>query len=85
MITVRKAEDRGRFRNGWLDSRHTFSFGHYYDPQHMGVSLLRVINDDNVTPGAGFGKCGQGYIRISAFNSFENVTEAMERISKALK
>ncbi len=55
MITVRKAEDRGRFRNGWLDSRHTFSFGHYYDPQHMGVSLLRVINDDNVTPGAGFG------------------------------
>ena len=55
MITLRKAEDRGRFQNGWLDSRHTFSFGHYHDPQHMGVSLLRVINDDNVTPGAGFG------------------------------
>ena len=54
MITVRKAEDRGRFQIGWLDSRHSFSFGHYYDPQHMGVSLLRVINDDRITPGAGF-------------------------------
>jgi quercetin 2,3-dioxygenase len=55
MITVRKAEDRGRFQIGWLDSRHSFSFGQYYDPQHMGVSLLRVINDDRITPGAGFG------------------------------
>lgn len=54
MIKLRNAEDRGRFQNGWLDSRHTFSFGHYYDPEHMGVSLLRVINDDRVDPGAGF-------------------------------
>ena len=54
MIKIRKAEDRGRFKNGWLDSRHTFSFGHYYDPEHMGVSLLRVINDDHVIAGAGF-------------------------------
>ena len=43
MITLRKAEDRGRFQNGWLDSRHSFSFGQYYDPAHMGVSLLRVV------------------------------------------
>ncbi|MBB3060095.1 pirin family protein [Microbulbifer rhizosphaerae] len=54
MIKLRPAEERGRFRIKWLDSRHTFSFGHYYDPRHMGVSSLRVINDDRVVPGAGF-------------------------------
>ena len=55
MITLRKSGDRGRFQNDWLDSRYTFSFGHYHDPEHMGISLLRVINDDRVIPGAGFG------------------------------
>lgn len=59
MIQVRSAEDRGRTDWGWLDSRHTFSFGEYYDDQHMGFGPLRVINDDRVTPGAGFGTDGQ--------------------------
>ena len=54
MMTIRRAGDRGRYSNNWLDSRHTFSFGHYYDPKHMGVSVLRVINDDRVAAGAGF-------------------------------
>ena len=54
MITLRKAAERGRTRLDWLDSRHTFSFGEYYDPRHMGFASLRVINDDRVVPGAGF-------------------------------
>ena len=53
-ISVRRAGDRGRSDLGWLDSRHTFSFGDYYDPRHLGFRALRVINDDRVTPGAGF-------------------------------
>ena len=54
MITLRKAEDRGRSQLEWLDSYHTFSFSNYYDPEHMGFSELRVINDDYVIPGGGF-------------------------------
>lgn len=54
MIEIRRSEDRGPTRLSWLDSRHTFSFGHYYDPEHMGVSALRVVNDDRVIPGGGF-------------------------------
>lgn len=55
MITVRRAEARGRSDAGWLDSRHTFSFADYYDPGQMGFRTLRVLNDDRVSPGSGFG------------------------------
>jgi redox-sensitive bicupin YhaK (pirin superfamily) len=55
MITIRKADERGRTKLDWLDSRHTFSFGEYFDPNENGFSVLRVVNDDRVAAGGGFG------------------------------
>lgn len=55
MMRIRPAAERGIAEFGWLSSRHSFSFGHYYDPEHLGFGALRVINDDRVQPGQGFG------------------------------
>lgn len=67
MITVRSGRDRGAANFGWLDSRHTFSFGNYYDPQHMGFGKLRVINEDKVTPSQGFGTHGHRDMEIISY------------------
>ena len=67
MVTLRAAADRGRSNQGWLDSARTFSFAHYYDPQQMGFGPLRVINDDRVIPGAGFGAHGHRDMEIISY------------------
>jgi len=67
MINIRRAAERGAANFGWLDSRHTFSFGDYYEPKHMGFGPLRVINEDRVRPGAGFGTHGHQDMEIISY------------------
>lgn len=67
MLTLRSADARGHTNIDWLDSRHSFSFGNYYDPQFLGYRSLRVINDDRITPGASFGTHGHRDMEIVTF------------------
>jgi len=64
MFTIRRGSDRGHFNHGWLDTFHTFAFGDYYDPAHVQFGSLRVINEDRVAPGQGFGMHGHREMEI---------------------
>jgi len=67
MIAIRPANERGAVNLGWLDSKHSFSFGNYYDPQQMGFASLRVINEDKIQPNGGFGTHGHRDMEIVTY------------------